>query len=820
MRSVGKPPDEAIRLETLHSCKILDSEPELVYDDITRLLSLACDVPMAVIALVDDERVWSKSNAGFAGVDVSRDDSFCSHTILQSDALIVPDTLQDRRFAESVLVTGKSNLRFYAGTAIVMSDGQAIGAVAVMDVRPREMTSEQIETLLAMGRQVASLLELRRRMHQQEVDRKRLEQTTERLNLVVEAASAGIWDLDLGLHSVFLSPRVFDMMGLSNTSGQVPLAGIWPLVHPDDRRKLVRAAVGQLRRGSPFEHEFRCRHVEDGWRWFSARALSAETARGESRRLVGSLKDIHAERAAKDRLLQVSRLLAESQALGQIGGWELDLSTDSLFWTAETYRIHDASPSTFVPTMDRAIACFVPAAQIEVRAALEDAVARGRAFSLDLELVTARGRKIWVRATGGAVFVGRRAVRVLGALQNITAQRLLDEELVRAKEAAESASESKSAFLAAMSHEIRTPMHTVLGYTDMLRDSTLDDEQQECVDIIATSGNSLLRLIDDILDFSKVEAGKMLLDRQSFDVHDVVLKVARMMQPQAQQKGQQKGLSVRVECSGHGPYLAFADPQRVHQVLVNLAGNAVKFTAAGEVVLGVSVVDGRVRVAVKDTGIGIAPEALNKLFEDFVQVDSSTQREYGGTGLGLAISKKLIEVMGGKIGVSSEPGAGSVFWFELPVAAEVQVAADVSGDESRTFSVGELAVTTGRKVLVVEDNRLNLRLAVRVLETFGLQVDTAVDGESATKMVNENSYDLVLMDCLMPGMDGFEATRRIREDEAVTGEHMPIIALTANALPEDRDACLVAGMDDFVSKPFTRQTLLQAMVRWLTVDAN
>src|SRR5690606_3782470 len=189
------------------------------------------------------------------------------------------------------------------------------------------------------------------------------------------------------------------------------------------------------------------------------------------------------------------------------------------------YRIHDTQPFASVPTIDSAVSFFVPEAQVELRAALQDAVARGRAFSLDLELVTARGRHIWVRATGGAVFAGGRAVRLLGAFQNITDQRRFDAELVRAKEAAESASESKSAFLAAMSHEIRTPMHTVLGYTDMLRDTDLDDEQRECVSIIASSGNSLLRLIDDILDFSKVEAGKLMLERLSFDVHRIVLDV-------------------------------------------------------------------------------------------------------------------------------------------------------------------------------------------------------------------------------------------------------------------------------------------------------
>lgn len=812
MQSAGISEDEAGRLETLRSCKVLDTKAEVVYDDITRLLAITCDMPMTVISLVDEDRLWFKSQVGFEGAEALRELGFCSHAILQRDVLLVSDTLAHDCFRDNPMVVGEPKLRFYAGTPIVMPNGHAIGAVAVMDVRPRELTREQRETLLAMGRQVASHLELRRRMIEQEVVCQRLQQATERLDLVIEAANAGIWDLDLALRSMYLSQRVFHMLGLSTTSGHAPLAGIWPLLHPSDRRHVARAAVRQLRRGSAFDCEFRCRHVVDGWRWYRARATAAKSEQCGARRLVGSLTDIHEQRVSQENLQRVSRLLAESQALGRVGGWELDLATEKLFWTAETYRIHEQDPASFVPTVDNAVLHYVPRAQLQVRAAMEDARTRGRAFSLDLELVTARGRHIWVRASGAAVFAGGRAVRLLGGFQDITEQKHFDEELVRAKEAAESASEAKSAFLAAMSHEIRTPMHTVLGYTDMLRDTDLDEEQRECVSIIASSGNSLLRLIDDILDFSKVEAGKMVLERMSFDVNRVVQDVARMMRPQANQKG----LSVRVETDEAKVYQAIADPQRVHQVLVNLAGNAVKFTASGSVVFAVAMVAGRVQVQVRDTGIGIPADALSKLFQDFVQVDSSTQRRYGGTGLGLAISKQLVEAMAGTIGVTSEEGVGSVFWFELPGALEEPVAGTDGGGELQGIAAAELEVMGGRRVLVAEDNRLNLRLAVRVLETFGLKVDTALDGEIATQLACQNNYDLVLMDCLMPGVDGFEATRRIRRHEQQAGHRIPIIALTANALPEDRAACLAAGMDDFVSKPFTRQTLHQALMRWLT----
>lgn len=810
MMSAGTPENETQRLQTLYECQVLDTDPEPIYDDITRLLALTCDMPMAVVSLLDDDRSWFKSKVGMPVDEVPREISPCSHAILHEEIFVVPDTHQHEALHDNPLVTGGPKLRSFAATRIVMANGHAIGLVAVMDVRPRELTRDQRETLLAMGRQVASHLELRRRMLEKERDRQRLESVRERLDLVVEAACEGIWDLDLGLRSMFLSPRVFDMLGLSSTSGQVPLSGIWPMVHPEDRRLVVREIVQQLRKGRTVECEFRCRHSGDGWRWFRARAISVDTGSRESRRLVGSLSDIDEHRKSQEHLQRVSRLLAESQALGHIGGWELDLATGELFWTAETYRIHDTTAETYDPTLQSALDFFTESARRQMRAAIEDAVARGRAFSLDVEMVTARNRTIWVRATGGAVFSQGAAVRVLGAIQDITSQRRFDEELLQAKEAAEAASVAKSAFLAAMSHEIRTPMHTVLGYTDMLRDTNLEEEQRECVSVIASAGNSLLRLIDDILDFSKVEAGKMVLERTSFDIQRVVGDVARMMQPQANVKG----VEVKVDVPGPEPLQVFADPQRVHQILVNLAGNAVKFTSAGSVILAASVADGRVRIAVKDSGIGISEEGLAKLFGDFVQVDSSSKRKFGGTGLGLAISKQLVEAMAGQIGVDSEVGVGSEFWFELPAANAADVETRAEGSDGVDASVDEDAIRD-RRVLVAEDNRMNLRLAVRVLESFGLKVDTAVDGDRAATLVCENRYDVVLMDCLMPGVDGFEATRRIRAHEEGSEKRTPIIALTANALPEDRETCMNAGMDDFVSKPFTRQALHQAIMRWL-----
>jgi len=781
-----------MRLEQVHALAALRAAAPDALRDLVQLLANAADVARAAVCLIDARHV----------VCIAANDG-------ELPEFARGGTIFDRLLDDDGATVDGDGAGFERCIAL-RGEGHVVGALWLRDVREHAPDARQLESIALVARRVEELFRRHRSDREQRQLRARLDDSTERLDLVTSVLCDGIWDADITAGSVLLTERCFELLGLPNAIGRVPLAGLLPAVHEQDRRRLLRAAMVHLRRGAAFDVEFRCRHVSGAWRWFRARAVARPSTDG-GERLLGSLTDVHEQRRSQERLRRISRLLEESQALARVGGWEFDLTTQHLFWTSETYRIHEVSPADYTPTVDTAIEFYAPEARDTIRAAVEDAIARGRAYSIDLPVVTARGRRIWCRSTGAAVFSGGKVVRLLGAFQDITAQRRLDAEMLAAKEAAESASDAKSAFLAAMSHEIRTPMHTVLGYADMLRDTDLSDEQRECVEVITSSGTSLLRLIDDILDFSKAEAGKMQLERAPVDVHAAVVRVARMLQPQAGQKQ----LTLTVEPAAPSDCQALGDTQRVHQVLVNLAGNAVKFTQSGGVELRVECRESDVRVAIADTGIGIPKDQIERLFDDFVQVDASTQRRFGGTGLGLAISKQLVEAMGGEVGVDSTPGVGSTFWFTLPKADErcgVEPAPEVRPEPAPVVT----AHAGPRRVLLAEDNRLNQRLAVRVLETFGYQVDTANDGAAALELARSGSYDLVLMDCLMPGMDGFEATRQIRAEEAGTGRHLPIIALTANAMPEDRNACLAAGMDDFVSKPFTRVALRQATERWLT----
>jgi signal transduction histidine kinase/CheY-like chemotaxis protein/HPt (histidine-containing phosphotransfer) domain-containing protein len=394
-------------------------------------------------------------------------------------------------------------------------------------------------------------------------------------------------------------------------------------------------------------------------------------------------------------------------------------------------------------------------------------------------------------------------------LEQLVAERTV--ELVDARDNALQAVRAKSVFLANMSHEIRTPLNGVLGMLELLRETDLSAAQREVMEDVQEAGAGLLSIINDILDFSKIEAGRVALEQIDFDPRALVERVVNLFAATARSKG----LALEYTVHAGLPPVLVGDPTRLQQVLSNLVANALKFTERGGVKLDLDAEwsDGAavdLRFAVNDTGIGIAPEVLPQLFQPFTQADSSTTRRFGGTGLGLVICDRLVALMGGDISVTSQPGRGSTFRLRLTLPLGQQ-----RSDLPQAQETTALMRLQGR-VLIAEDNPLNSKLAMKHLEALGLVAEAVADGRGAVELAGMQRYDLIIMDCQMPKMDGFEATAAIRAQEEAAGQRRtPIIALTANAMRGDRERCLAAGMDDYLSKPYGRAELATAVSRWL-----
>jgi len=424
-------------------------------------------------------------------------------------------------------------------------------------------------------------------------------------------------------------------------------------------------------------------------------------------------------------------------------------------------------------------------------------------YSREKRYVRGDGDLVWVSVTISLVRDASGApAKMVGIVQDISARK----EAEASRDAAVAASSARSQFLANMSHEIRTPMNGVIGLASLLQERPLDDESRNLVRTMASSSETLLRIIDDVLDLSKLESGHLAFEAVPTDVVQVVAEVVALYEANARRKG--------LALDPQGPAIpaprVLGDPVRLRQVLSNLVSNAIKFTERGQVLVSWSWERNgeqvEIRMEVRDTGIGIPADRLDRVFDSFTQADESTQRRFGGTGLGLTISRQLVEMMGGRLDVSSKVGVGTTFGMSLSLEA-------AGGEALQTPpSAAECELPAGLRVLLAEDNEINVMVASSMLESLGCDVDVASDGLRAIDLVARAKYDVVLMDVQMPRCDGRTATIVIREREALAGDRrVPIVALTANALNEDRQACMAAGMDGFLTKPITLDTLRAAL---------
>jgi len=437
-------------------------------------------------------------------------------------------------------------------------------------------------------------------------------------------------------------------------------------------------------------------------------------------------------------------------------------------------------------------------------------------YDLEEEL-TFKDWKRWINSNIAPIRnLENQIVGLIGISWDITERKLHEEELQKSNELAVAGTLAKNEFIASVSHEFRTPMNGILGLSEILKNSPLAPDQVDLLNGIISSAENLLVLLNDVLDFSAIEAGKMEMDYQPFMLDRVMEDISLVMK----MKAAEKSLLFDIVIEEMVPNLLIGDSQRFRQIMINLTNNAVKFTEHGKIAVHVSLVklsgnSAHLRFEVSDTGIGIAPDALNSLFRVFSRIKPSKARQQSGTGLGLSICKKLTELMGGRIGVESSLGKGSLFWFTLPFTLSI-----LHKNRSQEDQPAASSCFKQKLVLVAEDNAINQRIVSYHLQKMGFEVELAIDGQQALEKYHTRNFDLVVLDIQMPLMDGYQVAKAIRQEEQGSLRHLPIIALTANAMKGDRESYLEAGMDDYVSKPFTYATLEKVISKALCRAIN
>lgn len=601
----------------------------------------------------------------------------------------------------------------------------------------------------------------------------------------------------------YLSDGVREISGDSPddvTSGEVNL---FDRVHQEDAPAVLEAMTRARREMNTLRQEFRIWTVSGELRWVSANSSPSLLYDG-SAIWHGFITDITEQKKTQEALNRGDERLHNALDAMKAAVWEVELANDELYLSPEWGQLFGFPPSHYPATASE----FLKFVHPDDRAILSSSAATWSG-QVEFRHLQRDGSYTWVLISGKSINdAGGVALRQVGTIMEISERKRMEHQLVEAKESAERASQAKGDFLAMMSHEIRTPLNAVLGFSDLLAATHLNPEQQDYLKTILDSSSALLVVLNDVLDYSKIESGKLDLQFLPMEVNRVIRSAMEIFRPQAALKG----VRIHAVFSGGLPAFLMCDAARLSQIIHNLLSNAVKFTERGEIVVELFASGSRqgavwpVTLRVRDTGIGIDLERHPMLFDPFYQADSSTKRRRGGTGLGLAIVRRLVGLLHGEIEVSSELGKGTTFVVRLPLQ-EPDQDEPVTEEDKKRMSLNLAGLI--KKILIVEDNATNRRLVRLFLKKLGHDADEAIDGFSGVIKAQKVRYDVIFMDLEMPGMDGYEATQKIRE---IYGENSPyIVALTAHAMPEYRERSFQAGMQDYLSKPVKQDELAKVL---------
>ncbi|WP_114749295.1 ATP-binding protein [Pleomorphovibrio marinus] len=682
------------RLKEVLAYGLLDTPAEEDFDRLAKLLSVACETPIALISLIDDKRQWLKAKIGIDLQEVPLTDTLCQFTMKGKKYLEIEDATKDLNLRENYFVKGENGIRFYAGIPLISMAGFAIGTLAVADYHPKKLKDNQRKIMEMIAQEVQQLMEARKK---NQLLGKTLEQV---LREKIAATEAKLHRKALEYDNLYRAISQSNALITITSKGDITFAN----------------------------------EIFEKWSGASRKDLE------------GKMLSFVFNEFEEQQLPQLIEGLEEKGVISKV----FTISNG-----ADTKWIH----ATFCPLMDKP----------EILSSI--------------------------------LLVGNDITKVMEAKN----------ELEKAKKTSETLHLQKDQFIANISHEIRTPLNAIIGFADLLSERLNDTKNKEYLNAITMAGDSLLLLINDLLDLAKIESGVFQTEKTSFDLKEVITQSISLFAP----KAEKKGIALEVELPQSMPSSIIGDKNRLYQVLVNLIGNGVKFTEKGYVKVIVAINEKkkdlvRVGFKIKDSGIGIPPEKLHLIFDRFYQAHEISNNQYGGTGLGLNICQSLIDKLGGTIKVKSRLNKGSTFTFQLDYQK------DKYPDVGRGFAIDQVdsEAIPECSILLIDDSVLHQKLLGAYFENTPARIDLALNGEDGLNKFIQNKYDLILTDLQMPGKNGYEVTKVIREKYS---SEVPIIALSAQPIVMERAKSIAAGMNDYISKPVHRQTLVQKVRFWLTI---
>jgi PAS domain S-box-containing protein len=909
--------NENNRVSALHGYHILDTPSEYQFDNIAKLASLVCSAPIALIALVDENRVWFKSSIGITFNEIPRGISFCEHTIISKndDVFEVYDALEDDRFKNHPSVIEIPYVRSYAGAPLIDENGFKLGTVCVFDTVPREFTSAQKEGLQTLAKEVMTHISLQRKSEELAAHAQRFEEL-----LNISAVSPEIHCIldKMGI-VLFINNAVTNLLEYSVEEAKG--LNIWSFCHREDLNRVINTIEDGLRKGNKqFENDFRIVSKSGVIRWISWTMVT------KNEKWYAYGRDITENKKVEHELMKLSFVASKvnnavvindannhvtwvNEAFEKITGFNLndlkgkrlgdlisgprtdmelleharELTKRNQSFTVDLLAYRKDKQPIWISIYNTVVFNEAGKVEIEVEIIIDitdkknaeeelqvlslvasetntgvnisdancyttwvnqslerltgytatelhgfrlgdilcaesDATQQQlinearekaqdkQAYSIEVEAKKKDGTMVWLSvATTPVLGLTGKLERQIDLITDITQRKQVEREMVEAKEQALQLSEAKEMFLSVMSHEIRTPLNAVIGMTHLLMDNDPKPSQIEDLNILKFSGENLLNIINDILDFTKIETGNLHLELMPFSMKALTTDIVTSLGVNASKRENELVLLYDEEI----PKLVSGDKTRLYQILMNLLGNAIKFTYQGKIILQLKLIVNdeqyiAIHFEVSDNGIGIPEDKLSYIFEAFTQAKTDISRKYGGTGLGLAITKKLLQLYNSEIEVKSVEDEGTCFSFTLNFLKSSLLA---TGGEL----IAQAEAFTGKRILIVDDNEINLLIAKRILGKFGVNIDFALNGEEAIHKVKDERYDLVFIDIKMPGMDGFEATRIIRSQPDNYFKMVPIIALTASTLQNEYRKFKESGMNGHILKPFKPEEIRELL---------